>query len=127
MIEKLLLKNILPKIPGVVRHVGTFIIVMFGWLLFAATDGIPFIMGYLGAMFTGPVVMPTVIYDLVRCLPILAILFVGSTPLPLKLYKRMQESGRGRIAVAIGAGLVLVLATAYMVASSYSPFLYFRF
>jgi len=127
VIEKLLLKNILPKIPKALRHAGTFIIVMFGWLLFAATDGIPFITSYLSAMFTGPVIVHTVLYDLVRCLPVLAILFIGSTPLPLKLYRRAQESGRGRMAVAIGTVLVLVLATAYMVASSYSPFLYFRF
>lgn len=126
-LEKTLLKNVLSRLPQWLRRAVTFVLVMIGWLLFASADGLGFMGTYLKAMFASPLTASGVVYDLVRSLVLIAVLAVASTPYPLTLFRRIYEKRSGRWAIAIAAVLVLVLSTAYMVASSYNPFLYFRF
>lgn len=126
-LEKVVLYSVLPKIPKLVRQIGTFIIVMFGWLLFASADGLGFIGMYAKSMFAAPLTAPGVVYDLVRSLILIVILAVASTPAPLNIFRKIYEKSWGRWAMAVVAIGVLVLSTAYMIASSYNPFLYFRF
>ena len=55
------------------------------------------------------------------------ILLVGilcSTPLPLKIWDRIKDNTFIKVVVV---GLLLVLCIAYIVASTSSPFLYYRF
>lgn len=126
-VEKIFLGNILPKIPAWIRRGITFILVMFGWLLFVSTDGVGFIVMYLKSMFTAPLTTPGVLYDLVRSIVLIAILAVASTPAPSKIFRKIYEKNSGRWVIAIVLVIVLIIATAYMIASSYNPFLYFRF
>jgi alginate O-acetyltransferase complex protein AlgI len=88
-------------------------------------------MQYLGVMF-GQVGVGfangLAVYELVRNLPLLIICVVGMTPLPKTLFWRSYE--RSRIAAWESVALCvigLLLSTAYLVDSSYNPFLYFRF
>ena len=108
------------------RRIVTFVLVMFGWLLFAA-DSVGFIGSYAAAMVSRTLAAPGTLYDLARSVLLLAILAVGSTPLPLRLAHRLYESRRGRAALICATVAAVVLSVAYMVASSYNPFLYFRF
>ena len=55
---------------------------------------------------------------------LLAVCIACCTPLPLKIYDRIKENIFMRIALV---GLLLVLCIAYIVASTNTPFLYFRF
>ena len=55
---------------------------------------------------------------------LLAVCIACCTPLPLKIYDRIKENTFMRIALV---GLLLVLCIAYIVASTNTPFLYFRF
>ena len=71
----------------------------------------------------GPLVNGQTLYHLRNFLPVLVIAAVGSTPLVAKLWSRVQSKVI-QIAVLI---LGLILCTAYVVASTYNPFLYFRF
>jgi len=125
-LEKLVLNKFLEKIPVWIRRVITFIIVMFGWLLFAS-DGMGFFSTYFSSMFTAPFLSSTVLYDLVRSLLLIAVLFAASTPAPQKIFRKLYEKSWGRCAIALAAGFAIILSVAYMVASSYNPFLYFRF
>ena len=68
-----------------------------------------------------------VAYDLLRSLILLAILAVAATPFPAGIFRKMYEKSWWRWAAAGAAAAVLVLSVAYMIASSYNPFLYFRF
>ena len=126
-LEKVVLHKLLPKIPAFVRRITTFIIVMFGWLLFASADGLGFIGMYLKSMFASPLTANGDVYDLVRSLLFIVILAVAATPYPLRIYRRIYENRAGRWAIAVFSIAALIVSTAYMIASSYNPFLYFRF
>lgn len=126
-LEKVVLGKILPKIPVWIRRAVTFVIVMFGWLLFASADGLGYIGMYLKAMFASPLTAAGNVYDLLRSVVLIIVLALASTPAPLALFRKMYEKSWGRWAIAIAAVAALFLSTAYMIASSYNPFLYFRF
>ena len=105
-------------------------VVLFGWWLFVFEDlgaGIT----YLGYMFGQGVVAFSeagAAFDLVRSALFLVILCIASTPLPKRLFYKLYEKGKGaRVAISAGCAAMLVLCTAYLVDSSYNPFLYFRF
>ena len=66
------------------------------------------------------------VYYLTSYLPVLCVAAVASTPLGVKLFRRLPLKAKEM------AGVVLVLAgllvcTAYLVDGTYNPFLYFRF
>ena len=57
---------------------------------------------------------------------LLVLLAVASTPLAVRLYRRIPERIRSVLSpVLMLAGLTV--STAYLVNSTYNPFLYFRF
>jgi len=126
-LEKVVLHKLLPKIPAFIRRITTFIIVMFGWLLFASADGLGFIGMYLRSMFSAPFTAAGDVYDLVRSILFIVILAVASTPYPLRIYRKIYENRAGRWGIAVFSIIALVVSCAYMIASSYNPFLYFRF
>lgn len=127
VIEKAFLLKLLEKLPSAVAHVYALITVIFGWLLFVAED-LTFIGTYLSRMFTAPFADSVTVYDLVRNLVFIAILCIASTPLPKRLWYKLWDGSKvcriGTAAVCCG---VFILCIAYMVSSSYNPFLYFRF
>jgi alginate O-acetyltransferase complex protein AlgI len=125
-LEKVVLGKLLDKIPAWIRHISTFILVMFGWLLFAS-DGMDFFWVYFRSMFTGPITSSVVVYDLIRSILLIAVLFVAATPLPSNIFRKVYEKKWGRWAIAVGAFAIMIISVAYMIASSYNPFLYFRF
>lgn len=128
-IEHFLLKDRAEKIPPVLRHVGTLLLVFLGFLLFSEPD-LPTVgrtLGYLagiGCRFADALDG----YHFLTLLPLLAIAAVGCTPLPKLLLKR--ATGRFRAAKWLRPALCvlsLVLVTAYLADSSFSPFEYFNF
>ena len=125
ILEKLLLGKWLEKLPKVFRHLYVMAMVLVSWAIFALED-LGQLGGYLRAMagLNGePLVNGETLYYLRNFLPILVIAAIGSTPLVAKLWDRV-ENKVVRIAVLV---LGLILCTAYVVASTYNPFLYFRF
>ncbi|MBQ5886797.1 MAG: MBOAT family protein, partial [Clostridia bacterium] len=68
-------------------------------------------------------------FDWISSLILLAILAVASTPYPRKLLYKIWEKHDApvRAVTAILSLLVFFVAVAYLVNSSYNPFLYYRF
>ena len=124
--EKAIFGKVLEKAPRFVGHVYTLVAVVFGWLLFAS-DGLSTIGTYLRNMFTAPFLNGAVLWDLTRNIPFIIILCVASTPLPKRIYYKLREKAAFRYAAPVLTLLALALCTAYLVDSSYNPFLYFRF
>ena len=125
MVEKLLLGKWLEKLPRICRHFYAMVLVLISWAIFALED-----LGQLGTYLKtmaglngAPMVNGQTLYYLRSFLPVLVIAAIGSTPLPVKLWNRVKN-GMIRILVLV---VGLVLCTAYVVASTYNPFLYFRF
>ena len=123
--EKLLLGKYLQKLPGWLRHVYVMVLVLISWAIFALED--LSIMGhYLAAMlgFGGlPLVNALTGYYLRNYLPILAAAAVASTPMAITRWRRMDSPGLKLTVLLLG----LLACTAYVVAGTYNPFLYFRF
>jgi len=127
VIEKAFLLKFLEKAPAFIGHIYAIIAVIFGWLLFAAED-LSFIISYLGRMFSSPLATPTDLYDLIRSIVFILILCIASTPFPKRLFYKLWEKGKAvRIVFSVGCAAMFILCTAYLVDSSYNPFLYFRF
>ncbi len=126
IIEKAFLGKILEKIPSVFSHIYSCFFIILGWYIFISCD-LAAPKEYLSAMFTSPLVSGAAVYDTVRSILFLGILVIASTPLPHKIYTRFSGSKILRACLCVVIPLTLLLCTAYLVDSSYNPFLYFRF
>lgn len=129
VIEKTFLLRLLERAPKFLRHIYSMAAVIFGWLLFVIED-VSSIGAYLSRMFGGTGIFATqiTVYELVRNLVFLAILILASTPAPKKLWYKLYSKGTPwRIVQSVVCAIAFVLCIAYLVDSSYNPFLYFRF
>ena len=137
--EKLFLGKALERAPRVLRHSYSIIIILFGWLIFAADGSVGSltvrealscakIMFGLGGT---PVISPVTRYELIRNILPLLIMCAASLPVWRKSTRRLTESEKyGTPTTAllnISALVALIFCTAYLVNSGYNPFLYFRF
>ena len=126
IIEKTFLGKILEKLPRFISHIYAIVFIVFGWFIFIWCD-LENPCSYLSAMFTAPCISQIAVYDLLRGLLFLAILVLASTRLPYKIYCRLCDKTAFKIIMCITLPLIILLCTAYLVDSSYNPFLYFRF
>lgn len=128
IIEKTFLMKALKKIPAVFSHLYSLILILFGWWLFAFDD-LSKGMSYLGLMFgKGTLTNGSVNFDILSNVLLFLILCIASTPYPKKLYYRLYEKyPAAKWVVAVGGIALLLVCVAYLVNSSYNPFLYFRF
>ncbi len=126
IIEKAFLGRLLDKLPRFISHIYAIALILFGWFIFIWCD-LENPMQYLQSLFASPLVSGNAFYDFVRSLLFLAVLTVGATKLPHKIYCKLCDKTIFKVIMCIALPLVLLLCTAYLVDSSYNPFLYFRF
>ena len=124
---KWLEKNAVTRALG---HVWALLLVGIGWMIFDhtnLTEAWQIIGGMFGAGVTG-FASATVGYELLHALPLLLVALVAATPYPARLLARLEDK-HPAVAVCrpILMILILVLAVAYMVSGTFSPFLYFNF
>lgn len=127
MMEKGFLGKWLAKLPAFFQHAYTLVLVLISWAIFAVED-ISALGVYLSAMFGGggALLSSTTLYLLQNFGPVLLILFISCTPLARDLFFKIKENKRNVLAIAL-CTIGLLVSTAYLVDSSYNPFLYFRF
>ena len=130
IIERLGLGKILNKLPALVSMLYTFVMVLFGWVLFE-TENLIKAGQYFSAMFGGTgVLMDSSAKYMASSNALLFIICIfASTQLFGKLLEKLKQWSV--LAVTYSAPvieLLLMLAcTAYLVDATYNPFLYFRF
>lgn len=118
-IEKIFLGETLKR-HVIFSHLYTIFFLIIGWCIFAITD-IATLGIYINKMFTWDFKSDWIYY--IRNYFIVIILcIISSTPLVLKIYNKMNKVIKSIIIV-----LLFMLSIAYLVDSSYNPFLYFRF
>ncbi len=128
MIEKFFLLDKLQKAPALVAHLYTLFFVAISWAIFALED-FSHMAGYLKVMFGlggVPLTDSAFGYYLTSYLPILLIAGAASTPLGAKVYRGLKPRAQQVVCTLLVIAGLLV-CTAYVVASTYNPFLYFRF
>ena len=132
--EKLFLLKWMKRWPGFLQHFYALFLVIIGWVLFALTD-LNQVGAYLAAMFGlngAGFANEASLYVLTSNLILLVILALASTDWPkrmalsfmLRLKKREITSA---VVQNVFLAAVFLLSVAYLVNSSYNPFLYFRF
>lgn len=131
LIEKLFVKKYLEKIPGVFRCIYTLFIVLISFIIFSA-DSMNGALLTINNLFRAEMFIDEgVIYYLKSYLPLLIVSLFGVTPLIKNIYIKMGKnksiSKILNILEPVFLLLLLVIVTAYLIDSSYNPFLYFRF
>lgn len=121
VIEKAFLLDKLNK-SKILSRIYTLLVVLVGWALFYITD-LGSLWAFLGKMFTISGGVPaTYFFKNYRISILIGILC--STPLTTKFYDKFKDKNRVMIPVLL---VIFVLSVAYLVDSTYNPFIYFRF
>ena len=131
IIEKFVLGKALGKVPRVIRHAVTLLLVIVGWVLFRS-ETLGGAWSYLRAMFgAGGSGAAELVYLLREYAVELAISVVAVLPLKKTLLARMERGGKtpawAQIAVCVLALAVFALAYMKLVSGSFMPFIYFQF
>lgn len=131
LLEKYVLKEVLERVPGIIKHIYTMLFVMVGWVLFFS-PGMGEALSYIGVMFgigADGFADAAGIYYLYNYLILFVISIICSAPYAYKKFQQIVFGGaKGRTAVAMGAYMaIFLLSLAYLVNATYNPFLYFRF
>lgn len=130
IIERLGWGKVLERLPAPISGLYTFVLVVFGWVLFD-TNTLTECFAYFGAMFGagGIGIDTTAKYILASNIPIFLICILASTNIVTTILGKIKNKYRYAVScVAPAVQLVLMLmCTAYLVDATYNPFLYFRF
>ncbi len=126
--EKLVLHHVLDCLPGAVRWLYAFALIVLGWVLFRA-DSLHQVVWYVKTMFTPSVGLHRLtLYSLHEYSVELVLCCIASLPMTPILCRREQERGG---LWTLGANLwtlaVFALSVIWLVSSSFNPFIYFRF
>ena len=128
ILEKAFLGKLLQKLPAALQHLYTLFLVLVSWAIFAMED-FSRLGAYLRVMFGlggAPLADSAFGYYFRSYLPVLVAAAIASTPLAASLWRKLpRRAAQALGTLAILAGLAL--CTAYLVAGTYNPFLYFRF
>jgi alginate O-acetyltransferase complex protein AlgI len=144
-LEKFFLLRFLQKLPRALQHIYTVFLVIVSWVIFASDDivgeiskgieTVPVVerMGrYLAGMFglSGvPLWDGQAVFYLLEYAAIFLVAAYLSTPHFGRVFKKIEGAGGGPAfgATATAYLLVFLACIAFVVGSSYNPFLYFRF
>lgn len=133
IIEKAFLLFWLSRAPRWMRHVYTIILLLIGWGLFAFEDFHQLI-NYFTVLFglrNATWVNQETLYYLSQNIILFVLLTIASTPMIRLIGQKLFNSPYGSVIKAFIVPmiclLILIASTAYLVDSSYNPFLYFRF
>lgn len=120
------------RLPGVVRHIYTMVLVLVGWVFFFSPS-LGYALRYLGSMIGGGagIVDSEGAFLLFTHWLLYLLAVLGSSALGLRLVNlvpRMlgNEKAKAAAAAVIYMG-IFVISAAFLVTDTFNPFLYFRF
>lgn len=130
IIERLGWGKVLEKLPAPVSIIYTFLLAVFGWILFD-TETLGDAWNLFSAMFGGNGVGAdsTALYLLATNIVMLVLCAIGSTELPSKLYGKLKNKSAKAVGYALPVvqTVLMIICTAYLADATYNPFMYFRF
>lgn len=130
ILERAFLLKILENAPRVIGHLYSLFLIGVGFLIFSHSDlGAAYstFLALFGVGANGFITSAT-LYTLIRLIPLVVVSAIGATPLPKRVWERLQErhSRWQTASVVFCIGLFLV-CVAYLVDSTFSPFEYTQF
>ena len=131
IIEKYLMSPVLDRLPDVVRHIYSIVLVVIGWVLFFSSSfgqAADYIRVMFGAGAHGFADRESM-YLLTSNLILWLILIFGSTPLVHFRYEHMLRTKKWNTTIinSVVYAALFIVCIAYLVTETYNPFLYFRF
>ena len=130
ILEKFVLRDLLARIPAFLRRLGTFFLVMLGWVPFFSTS-LAEAGAWLGRMFyAGPAgfLDQTARFYLRTSWPVLLIGLFAALPYGCRFGNRFYRMGHtASVLSSVYFILLLLLCVAGMVSGTYSSFLYAQF
>ncbi len=139
VMERLFLGKVLEKIPAFFSWLYTFVLVVFGWVMFDAVDttivdiGAMFgeVFTYIGAMFgaNGVFIDNTAFSAIMNYGIMFALCILGSSDLIKSLSEWIKTKAPQwmQYSVPVVQMVVMLASIAYLSTASYNPFLYFNF
>ena len=129
IIEKYLLSPVLDRLPDVVRHIYSIVLVVIGWVLFFSSSfgqAADYIRVMFGAGAHGFADRESM-YLLTSNLILWLILIFGSTPLVHFRYEHMLRTKKWNTTIinSVVYAALFIVCIAYLVTETYNPFLYF--
>ena len=140
VIEKLFLRKWLNRLPSIISHLYTLVLVVIGWAIFyfkQTNGGFHDMRSYLSGMFGMgglPLINGEFVYTLFRNLIFVILLCLAATPLPKRLFSKIERKMKYKNKITVfdvgfNALIVLVFALCivYISSSDYRPNIYFEF
>lgn len=129
IIEKYLLHSVLDKLPLIIRHIYSIILIMIGWVFFFSPtlkDALTYIKTMFG-IHAYSFIDRQSLYILFTNLILWIFVIIGSTPVVHRFYMNtIYKKGKTLINCIVYV-LLFIVCIAYLVTETYNPFLYFRF
>jgi len=129
ILEKLFILKLLEKLPKIIRHLYSIVLILVGWAIFAFED-LSKVINYIKAMFTNNIIYNSeALYYFNNYIFIIVIGIICSIPLWKKLKEKIDSKNSKTLefVTTLGYVAILILSTASLVTDSFNPFLYFRF
>ena len=136
IIEKAFLGKLIGKLPAVFGHIYALFFIIIGWLIFVFDaseahltlgEGIR----YLGTMFGAggaPIITSADVWDFVRSGVLMFVMVFAALPVGRRAFWNAYEKHKWvHYASSVGCVVMLFVCIAYLVDSTFNPFLYFRF
>ncbi len=131
ILEKYIYGRGLAKLPKVLQYIYSILVTLFGWLLFSSNSigelakNFQSMFGMLGNPISN---METLYFFKTNLILLIACAFC-STPVVMKIFNKIaSRKGIGFNIICVACYVIIfVLSIAYLVNSTYNPFLYFRF
>jgi len=125
-LERFVFKPVLDKLPALVRGIGTYALVLVGWIIFYFTDTAELVLWLKSLVGIGVPLFTSELW-MVICqyswFPLIAL----AAAFPLWKGLRQEVLDRLSGAYTLWLGIVFVLSVLMIVGQSYNPFIYFRF
>ena len=123
ILEKKFLSRLIERLPMILRHVYALFFIIIGWVFFRS-DSMNLAMQYIGRMFSSNVPVNGFVTEyLIRFWPYLLFGVVLSAP----VFQRLTNTRAWRVLEIPILGILGLLCVMSLLASSYNPFIYFRF
>ena len=122
----------LDRLPGIVRHIYTIVLVLVGWVFFFSPS-LGYALRYLGSMIGGGagIVDSEGAFLLFTHWLLYLLAVLGSSALGLRLLSlvpRLIRNGKAGTAASVIIYMgIFVISVAFLVTDTFNPFLYFRF
>jgi len=127
MMEKAFLGRWIQKLPAILQHTYTLLLVLIGWVIFAIED-LGLMLKWLQTMFAGGVwIDHQAIFYLKNYASCLLIGIAASFPWWRGLLEKAKNSKVLQVGQAVLWICLFGLCLAFLVSDTYNPFLYFRF